>query len=250
MLANFDLNYLLTFPMKDAQARKQFLIGMLLYLAAFIVPIIPTLFVTGYMMRIIRQILNGEQPRMTDWDEWGEMFTDGARLFGVSLVFMLPLFILFCPLIGLSIAFPFILENTSRNADWIVILFPLLVGGIFLILMPLSIGISLFLPVAEVHVTDKGEFGAAFRVREWWEIFRANWGGFLLALAIAYGISFALSIIVQFAMFTIVLICLLPFVLPGIWMYMSLIMYATFAQAYKGGQERLAKQPVVAPEQE
>jgi hypothetical protein len=38
MLANFDLNHLLTFPIKDDQARKQFLIGTLVYLAGFIVP--------------------------------------------------------------------------------------------------------------------------------------------------------------------------------------------------------------------
>lgn len=47
MHSNFDLNHLLTFPVKDAQARKQLLIGVLVYLAAFIIPIIPILFVTG-----------------------------------------------------------------------------------------------------------------------------------------------------------------------------------------------------------
>jgi len=239
MLSNFDLNHLLTFPLKETESRKQFLIGMLIYLAAFIIPIIPMLFATGYMMRIMRQVLKGERPRMIAWDEWGEMFTDGARLFGVRLVFMLPIFLLLCPLIGFNVALPFIMEHASQNADWIAIIFPLLFGGFFLILMPLSLVISVILPAAEVHVTDKGEFAAAFHVREWWAIFCANWGGFLLALAIAYGISFVLTIVVQFAMLTLVLICVLPFILPGIWMYMSLVMYAAFAQAYKGGQERL-----------
>jgi hypothetical protein len=223
---------------------------MLVYLAGFIIPIVPMLFATGYMMRIMRQVLKGDQPHMIEWDEWGEMFVDGARLFGVRLVFMLPIFLLLCPLIGFNVALPFIMESTSQNADWIVFIFPLPMGVFFLILIPLSLVISIVLPAAEVHVTDKGEFAAAFRVREWWEIFRANWGGFLLALAIAYGISFALTIVVQFAMFTIVLICVLPFILPGIWMYMSLVMYAAFAQAYKGGQEGLVKQPVVALERQ
>ena len=161
---------------------------------------------------------------------------------------MLPIFLLLCPLIGLNVALPFILENPHQNADWIVIIFPLLMGVFFLIFIPLSLVISVILPAAEVHVTDKGEFGAAFRVREWWEIFHANWGGFLLAIAIIYVISFLLSFIVQFAMLTIVLICVLPFVLPVAGMYISLIMYTAFAQAYKEGQERLAKQPVVVTE--
>ena len=240
MLSNFDLNHLLTFPFKEVEARKQFLTGALVYLAAFVIPIIPVLLATGYMMRIMRPVLKGEQPQMVEWDEWGEMATDGARLFGVRLIFMLPIFLLLCPLFGLSIALPFIIENASQNADWIAIIFPLLFGGFFLILMPLSLAISVISPVAEVHVTDKSEFAAAFRVREWWPIFRANWGGFLLALAIAYGIGFALTIVVQFAILTIVLICILPFILPGIAMYVSLVMYTAFAQAYKGGQERLS----------
>jgi hypothetical protein len=239
MLSNFDLNHLLTFPVKDAEARKQFLIGTLVYLAAFIIPVIPVLLATGYMMRIMRQILGGEQPRMIEWNEWGEMFVDGARLLFVRLVYMLPFFLLLCPLIGINIALPFILENAGNNADWIIVLFPIVFGGFFLVFIPLMLILSVLLPAAEVHVTDKVEFAAAFRMREWWPIFRTNWSGFLLALAIAYGISFVLTILVQFAMFTIVLICVLPFILPGIAMYVSLVMYAAFAQAYKEGKERL-----------
>jgi hypothetical protein len=239
MLANFDLNHLLMFPLKEEEARKQFLIGALVYLASFIIPIIPMLCATGYMMRIMRQVLNGERPRMVEWDDWGGMLTDGARLFGVRLVFMLPVFLLLCPLMGLSIALPFIMENAGQNADWIAIVFPLIFGVFFLLFIPLSLVIGVILPVAEVHVTDKGEFAAGFRFREWWGIFQANWSGFLLALAIAYAVNFALTLIVQLAMLTLVLICLLPFIIPAIAMYMSLVMYTAFAQAYKAGKEKL-----------
>jgi hypothetical protein len=168
------------------------------------------------------------------------MFIDGARLFGVRLVYVLPIFLFLCPLMGLNFALPFIMESVGENAEWIFLLFPIMFGGFFLIFMPFMIVFSVLLPAAEVHVTDKVEFAAAFRVREWWEIFRANWGGFLLALAIAYGINFVLTIIIQFAMLTVVLICALPIVMPGIMMYMSLVMYAAFAQAYQEGRRRLA----------
>jgi hypothetical protein len=145
-----------------------------------------------------------------------------------------------------NIFLPIIVEN-AENADWILILFPIIFGGFFLIFIPFIIVYSVLLPAAEVHVTDKVEFAAAFRVREWWAIFRANWGGFLLALAIAYGINLALTLIVQLAMITIVLICVLPIILPGIMMYMSLVMYVAFAQAYKEGRERLASKTEVIP---
>jgi hypothetical protein len=247
MLANFDLNHLLTFPIKEPEARKQFLIGALVYLVSFVIPILPLLVATGYMMRIMRQVLKGEPPHMIAWDDWTEMFIDGARLFGVRLVVLVPLFLLLCPLIGLSIALPFIMENAGHNADWIALLYPLLFGGFFLLLFPLSLVSGLILPAAEVHVTDKFEFAAAFRVREWWPIFRVNWSGFLLALAIAFAVNFALGLIVQFAMITFVLICLLPFLLPVTAMYLSLVMYTAFAQAYKEGRDRLAVQSLAVP---
>lgn len=247
MLTNFDLNHLLTFPVKEAEARKQYLIGVLVYLAAFIIPILPVILATGYMMRIMRQVLRGEQPRMVPWDDWSEMLTDGARLFGVRLVFLLPLFLLLCPLMGISFALPFIMENANRYPEWIALLFPLLMGAFMLLLMPLSILLGVILPVAEVHVTEKGEFAAGFRFREWWPIFRANLGGFLLALAISYAISFALTLLMQFVMLTLVLICLLPFLLPAIGMYMMLVMYSVFAQAYKEGRDRLGAQSTVEP---
>lgn len=245
MLSNFDLNYLLTFPIKDEDARKQFLIGSLVFLTSFIVPILPVILATGYLMRIVRQVLDGEQPRMVEWNDWNGMLTDGARLFGVRLIFLLPLFLLLCPLMVLSFATPLIIENAGQNADWIALVFPLFFGLFFLLYIPLTLVISVILPVAEIHVTDKGEFAAGFRVREWWPIFRANLSGFLLALAISYAASFALTLMIQFLMLTLVLICLLPIILPVIGLYLSLVMYTAFAQAYKVGKEKLQIGPVV-----
>jgi hypothetical protein len=247
MLANFDLNHLLTFPIKEADARKHFLTGALVYLAAFIIPLIPIIFVTGYMMRIMRQVLGGEQPHMVAWDDWSGMFEDGVKLFGIRLVFLIPVFLFLCPLMGLSFGMPFILENADRYPNWIALIFPLLMGLFFLIFIPFSIVLGVILPVAEVHVADKGEFAAGFRIREWWPVFRANLGGFLLALGITYAITFGLGLIVQFAMFTLVLACLLPFILPALGMYTMLVMYPVFAQAYKEGRDRLAAGPVPAP---
>jgi hypothetical protein len=244
MLANFDLNHLLTFPIKEKEDRKQFLIGALVYLSSFIIPLLPLILVTGYAARIIRQILAGEQPRMVAWDDWGGMLTDGARIFGVRLVIMLPFLLLMCPFMGLSFALPFLMENASSDLEWLVILIPVFFIGAFLILVPLILIASFVLPAAEIHVVEKNEFGAAFRVREWWPVFRANLGGFLLALAITYAISFAMSIIMQFAMLTFVLICLLPFFIPVTGVYMMLVLYAAFAQAYKGGLDRLATEAI------
>ena len=59
MLYGFDLNRLFYFPIENKEARKNFLIGALLILASFIIPIIPYLLVIGYLARIMRQVING-----------------------------------------------------------------------------------------------------------------------------------------------------------------------------------------------
>ena len=66
-------------------------------------------------------------------------------------------------------------------------------------------------------------------------------GGFVLAYLVSMVAGFVLTFIVQIAMITIVLICVLPFIMPAITFYITLVMYAAFAQAYKDGKDRLTQ---------
>ena len=56
----------LLFPVKDAAARKQFLIACLVTLAGFIIPLIPTLVLMGYGVKIMRQVIQ-ERKCSTSW---------------------------------------------------------------------------------------------------------------------------------------------------------------------------------------
>lgn len=246
MLNNFDLNHLLTFSVKDAEARKQFLVGSLVYLLAFIIPILPLLVITGYLVRIVRQVLRDEEAHMEPWEDWGEMLLDGAKLFAIRIVYMLPLFILLIPFMIGMFAFPFLIESGNEIIEQMAFLFPLLFMATFMLVIPISFGFGLLIPVAEIHSVEKNELPAGFHIRACWAIFRVNWGGFLLAFVISYAVSFVLMLITQFAMLTIVLICILPIVLPAISMYMMLVMYTAFAQAYKTGADQLENEPVSA----
>lgn len=246
MFNNVDINHLLVFSVKDAEARKHFLIGTLVYLLAFIIPILPLLVITGYMVRIVRQVLRGDKPHMEAWDNWQEMFLDGAKLFVIRLAYMLPFFILFIPFFLGMFAFPLLIESGNENLEQIAIFFPLLFMAVFMLIMPLSIAVGLLIPVAEIHSVAENEIAAGFQIRAWWAIFRKNWGGFLLAFVISYAVSFVLMLITQFAMITIVLICALPVIMPAISLYIMLVMFTAFALAYKSGVEQLENDPVIS----
>lgn len=241
MIGNTDLNQLFLFPIKDNEARKNFLITTLVYLAAFIIPILPLIVIMGYTARIMRQVINGEAPRMTAWENWESMFKDGLYLFGVRMVYMLPVFVIVFPLsFGMSFLPMYYAANQSSMEEFIGVYFGLF-GLIMLVTFPISLALGILVPAAENNVVANNDFAAGFRIREWWGIFRANWTGFLLAYFISMVASWVLMTIVSFAMITIVLICLLPLILPGITAYLTLVMYAAFAQAYKTGKDNLTK---------
>ena len=250
MLFGFNLSDLLIFPFRDSESRKYFFVGCLIYLAGFVIPILPWLIVTGYNANLIRQVLNGEKPHLVPWENWEALLKDGARLFGVRLIYSSPLFVLILPIFLLSFAFPlfpiFIQNSDSQSIGAAYLIFILIITGISLLIMPLSLAIGLVVPAAEVHVIAKNDFTSGFQVKEWWPVFKKNWGGFVAALAILYALMMVMGVVMQILFITIVLMCLLPFFMPAVSMYYSVIQYVAFAQAYKDGNDRLLAIEAVA----
>ena len=72
-LSTLSLKRLVKFPFQDANWASRFLVGTLLTLANYIIPILPGIFVSGYVLRIMRQTVAGEEPALPAWDDWGEM---------------------------------------------------------------------------------------------------------------------------------------------------------------------------------
>jgi hypothetical protein len=242
MFFGIDLNQTFTFPFKDSESRKYFLIGCLVSLAAFIIPVIPFLILYGYAVRIVKQKLHNESPHMIAWDDLGGMLKDGAKMFGIRIIYALPILILMVPMFLSIVAMPFLMGNS--NDSQLNVLFPvfiLIVLGTICLLLPLSIPLAVIIPAAELYVVEKDEFAAGFRVREWWPLLRANLKGFIAAFGVYYLSTMALMFATQIIGATLILACLLPFLFPVITMYITLIMYTTIAQAYKLAKEKLAQ---------
>src|SRR5574339_251003 len=175
MLFGFDLHELFLFPIRDQEARKHFLIGCLVILAGFFIPIVPWLLVTGYNAILIRQVLQGEKPHMVPWQSCEALLKDGLRLYGILLIYSSPLLILLVPFFLMFFALPFLavlLENgESSGGGWISFFSVLASSGAFLLVMPLSLVLGLIVPAAELHVVASDDFMAGFQGKEWWAIF-------------------------------------------------------------------------------
>ncbi len=243
MFFGFNLNEILTFPFKK-EYRKHFYIGIVVSLLAFIIPIAPYIVLFGYGAQIARQILNDESPRLIAWDDWGKLFTDGLKVFGARFIVGLPILIFVIPIIIVSFISPFILENASSSeVEKIMPIYFLVIFGGICFIIPISMIMAVIIPAAEMKVIETGDFTALFRVKEWWQIFRANLSGFIAAFGVYYLVTFILTFAVQIVMATLILSCLLIVLIPALTFYVTLIMYVTGAIAYKDGKEKLLQAP-------
>lgn len=241
MFFGFNLSEIFMFPIKDAEARKYLFIGALVVLAGSIIPVLPLLVLMGYSVIIARQVLRGESPRMVAWEDWGDMFKNGAKIFGVRMIYSVPIFLITIPLIFISIGLPIFASTLdSREAELFFVAFPLLITGMMCILIPISLPLAILIPAAEIHSIEKDDFSAAFQFKEWWQILRANLSGFIAAFAIYYVVSMVLAIIMQLLFATVILACLLIVFIPAMTAYLSIIMYVMSAIAYCEGKAKLA----------
>lgn len=254
-ISSDDLKQLFTFPFQDERWQNKFLIGSLIVLGGYIIPVVPFLVVYGYMAQIMRRIIveKGE-PYLPEWDDWGKLITDGAKLLGAVFVYMLPILIFLCggyiflfATVGLSATAAATAENSGEAPSTIAAIGPLFgtVGflAMFGIIMIYSLAIGLFLPAPMAHLIATDQFSAAFRIRECWAIFKANLAGFFIAYALFLAVSVALSFVFSILYVTIIGCCLMPFLLGPVTLY-SLVIYGTvFSEAYNEGVQNLSSQP-------
>ncbi|KTG08431.1 hypothetical protein AUR64_18995 [Haloprofundus marisrubri] len=130
---------------------KNVLIGGVLSLLGFL--IIPTFLVLGYLLRVVRSSMRGEE-RPPAFDEWGEMLVDGLKGFAIALAYSL------VPLL-LAIVFAVLTGVTANGGDIGVVsgLFGL-VGALLVFVTSLAVAYALPAGLASYAETDR--MGSAF----------------------------------------------------------------------------------------
>jgi len=239
---------LLTFPFRDAKWKEKMLVGSLIAFASFMIPFIPQLLLMGYGVQMARRmVLENAEPHLPEWDDWGALLMDGLRVGLARFIYLLPVFV---PLIfGYLGMFGFIFtgvvleENGGMGREAVEFLTPLgflVFFGCFSMTMILAIPLSIVMMAVSTHVAVKQEFTAAFRFSEWWPIFRGNLTQYILGFILLLGLALAASFALQIIYFTIILCCLLPFILAVYAYYATLVYEAMFAQIYREGVQKLA----------
>lgn len=156
--------------------KKIIILGILIILSIYL--IIPIVLVMGYFFRILKSSIAGFD-ELPDFDEWGEMFIDGLKMFVVQFVYLLiPLIVIFVGAWASIASMSVTASGNVANPN----LFLGLMGGTAIIGFILAIIFQLIgsIAVANMALNDS-EFGAAFRFSEILELISMiGWGKYII----------------------------------------------------------------------
>ncbi len=236
-----SLKTLFRFPFQGPDWRNRFIVGSVLSFAGCIIPIVPSIFVAGYLLQVMRRAIQAEELSLPAWEEWGRLGVDGLRALVVSLVYFLPGLIVFIGGLALYFAASFSLPFTMNAADETSALAPLLLLLATMAIMFLSMFIGSILilagafpwPMATAHFVAQDRVAAAFRVREWWPLLTRNRLGYFIAWVVTLGLAGVLYLGTMLAYYSLVGCFLIPFLAAPLGFYLALVGVALFGAIYR-----------------
>lgn len=183
-----DINKAIRFTFDDKQWISKLLVGVVMSVLAFL--ILPALVLQGYVVKLVRKVMNGDDNDLPEWVEWGDLLRDGFFVTVGQLVWSLP-FILLMLIVG------FATGGLGSLADSDVAAAAATGGGLLMLcLILLTILIFLFLtPALLIQYAIKGEFAAMFRIGEIVDIIRDNMSDILIAFLVTVLAVFAVTLI-------------------------------------------------------
>ena len=184
---------------------KVLILGIIIIASILIVPIF---LVYGYLFRIIKATLAGLN-ELPEFDELGEMFVDGIKVFVVGIVYAIPVIII-AAIVGHITGIGSSAGAVSLNAGFFWAEF---LGNLVLIIVGIIIGLIEIIAIANMAYYD-GDLGAAFKFSEILDhIARIGWGKYIATYVIICIIGFVGFLIGIATIIIIVGIVLLPLVI-------------------------------------
>jgi hypothetical protein len=156
------------------------LVGLLgIVLMPILIGVIPLLMVVGYALDALRNVSDGKEFPMPEWNEWGGFLLRGLKLTIALVVWSLPIFIIMIPLfIGTALTGN---QNNSGTAFGV-----LLITCSSCLMFLWGLFVWLISPAIYIRLAVTGRLGAAFEVGKLWALTRDNLGNVILALILVF----------------------------------------------------------------
>jgi len=184
-----DIGKSFTYPFEDKQWVSKLGLGAIISL----VPIV-NFAMTGYMVGILRNMMNNAEEPLPNWDDFGKKFMDGLMLVLAGLVYALPVIVLSClPLSILSI--PAILsgnQNMKNLSDSLATAGGVMFAGLACLFVVYGLALSVIFPAIYVLYSREGTFASCFKLREVFDLIGKNAGAYFTA----WGMSIVAGLVV------------------------------------------------------
>jgi Protein of unknown function (DUF4013) len=190
---------------------KVLILGVILIASILVVPVF---LLIGYLFRVIKATLAGLD-ELPEFDEIGDMFVDGLKVFVVGIVYSIPVIIISLILTAIT--------GTSSSASLSLnpgMIWAFVLVYIVYIIVAVIVGLIEVIAIANMAYYD-GDLGAAFSFSEILDrIAKIGWGKYIITyivIAIVASIGFLIGLL---TLFILVGFILLPLVIaPFIYMF-------------------------------
>ncbi|MFN2144260.1 MAG: DUF4013 domain-containing protein [Anaerolineales bacterium] len=173
-----DLERAFTFFTKDPDWLKKLVIAGVLTLTG-----IGGIAVFGWLAEVARRAAQQEDEFLPEWDQLGDYFLTGLKFMGVTLIWSSPAIVLTIVFsiipAGVLFAMP---ESDQGIAIAMISIFSICFWGIFMIYI---LAVNFLIPPLWVPVAEGMPFSELLNPRMAWHTFRANAGGFIVAVLIS-----------------------------------------------------------------
>jgi hypothetical protein len=179
-----DIGKAFTFLFEDEEKIKKLLIGILVS----IIPIVQIMAI-GYVVELVRNLLDDVEYPLPEWDRFGDYFMDGLKITVGLLVYSIPIILPTCVYGVAAIAVSGGAVNSSE-ADTVmgVLTFCLACFVILFAFIPL-----ILYPAILARYAETGEFGSVFRIRDLWSFIQRDMGGYGIVLVVSVLAAFFLA---------------------------------------------------------
>ncbi|MCC6399060.1 MAG: DUF4013 domain-containing protein [Bacteroidetes bacterium] len=152
---------------------------MLLCLVGIGIPVF-----VGYLVQVTQRVMRQETPVLPGWNGIGRKFVIGIKFCVAYIIYLLPMAILFIPVVGLAV-----IGAANGESETIPVIMSIYLFGVTLLMIPYGLALNLVTPILLFRFAERERISDAVDVVRVVRLFGDNWQNTLIVALISIGVQ-------------------------------------------------------------